>query len=155
MTSPAASYRSSMCGQEAVEGARVDVTDGVGARPHDIALGTAGVAGYGVFADSGGRIGWKASRAFPTSIPGSCVGRALLVELLLVAEQEVASRKASRALGALEGLLFGVRSLVSLQVLQSRKRPCACRADVWPGLVVLGWREGLDRGRRFGLCGRC
>jgi hypothetical protein len=48
VASPAASYRSSMRGKEAVEGARVDVTDGIGARPHDIdiALGTAGIARY-------------------------------------------------------------------------------------------------------------
>ena len=62
------------------------MTDGVGARPHDIgsALGSAGVAGYGVFAYPSGRVGWETSGAFSPSIPGSCVGRALLVELLLV-----------------------------------------------------------------------
>lgn len=62
------------------------MTDGVGAWPHDIgtALGSAGVAGYRVFAYPSGRVGWETSRAVSTSIPRSCVGRALLVELLLV-----------------------------------------------------------------------
>ena len=44
VASPAASYRSSMCGEKAVEGGRVDVTDGVCAWPHDIALGAAHIA---------------------------------------------------------------------------------------------------------------
>lgn len=39
------------------------------------------------------------------------------MQLLLVAQEQVAAREASCALGALEGLLFCVGSLVSLQVL--------------------------------------
>jgi hypothetical protein len=84
VASPAASYRSCMGGEEAVEGARVDVTDGVCARPHDIALGTSSSARNGVLAYSSGGVGWQAGCAFPTSIAGSCVGGALLMELLLV-----------------------------------------------------------------------
>jgi hypothetical protein len=70
------------------------------------------------------------------------------MQLLLMAQQQVASRKATRALRALERLLLCVRALVSLQMLESRKRPRACRADVRPRLVSLWWRE-CDRGGRL------
>jgi hypothetical protein len=49
-------------------------------------------------------------------------------------------------LGALEWLLFCVRALMSLQMLETRERPGACCADVRPWLVCLGWGEGRGRG---------
>jgi hypothetical protein len=39
------------------------------------------------------------------------------MQLLLVTQQQVAPREASRALGAFERLLFGMRSFVALQML--------------------------------------
>lgn len=43
------------------------------------------------------------------------------MELLLVSEQEIPSGKAPSAFWAFERLFLGVRSLVSLQVLESRE----------------------------------
>ena len=43
------------------------------------------------------------------------------MQLLLMSKQEVASGEAPSALWALEWLFFGVRPLMSLQVLESRK----------------------------------
>jgi hypothetical protein len=68
-------------------------------------------------------------------------------------QQQVTARKRSRTLLALEWLFFGVRALVSLQMLQARKRPLALVADVWPRLVRLWRGEGRYGLRR--LCGRC
>jgi hypothetical protein len=148
VTSPTSSYRGTVCCEEGAHLVRVDVADGVCARPHDIALGTAPVAGSRALAYSPRRVGWRAGRAFPASIAGSRGSRALLVELLLVPQQQVASREASRAFTALKGLLFCVGSLVALQMLQSRECPRARRADMRPGLVVLGFGEGRDGGVR-------
>lgn len=63
------------------------------------------------------------------------------MELLLVAQEQISPREAARALGAFERLLLCVRALVALQMLEPRKRARACRADVWPRLVGLGWGE--------------
>ena len=93
------------------------MADGVGARPHDIALDAHGVARYRVLAHSPRSIGWEASGAFSASLAGTCGSGTLLVEFLLMAQQQVATRKASRALWALEWLLFCMGPLVALQVL--------------------------------------
>ena len=78
-----------------------------------------------------------------------------LVQLLLMPEQQVTAGEASRTFRALKGLLLGVRALVPLQVLQAGKGALASRADVWPRLVSLWWREVGRRLRVDGDCGRC
>lgn len=72
------------------------------------------------------------------------------MQLLLVAQEQVPPRKAARALGAFEWLLFGVGALVALEMLEPRKRARAGRADVWPRLVRLRRGEG---GRSLGVQG--
>jgi len=62
------------------------------------------------------------------------------MELLLMTQEEVAAGEASRAFRALEGLLFGVRPFVTLEVLQSCERALAGLADVRSRLVGLGSR---------------
>jgi hypothetical protein len=94
------------------------VADGIRARPHSVvALDTAtDITRYRVFAYPSGSTGRKAGRAFPTSSTGPGGSRALLVELLLMSQEQVAAREASCALRAFEGLLFCVGSLMSLQM---------------------------------------
>lgn len=94
----------------------------------------------------------------PPAISGprrGCVGQ---VQLLLVPQQQVSPREASRTLWTLEWLLFGVRPLMSLQVLQSRERSPACSTDVRAWLVRLGrwkiatrWRSGGRHRLSIGL----
>ena len=77
-----------------------------------------------------------------------------LVQLLLVSQKQIPSGKASRALWTFERLLFGVRALVTLQVLQAGKGALAGLADMRARLVGLGWWEvarrrlGVYRDRR-------
>lgn len=75
------------------------------------------------------------------------------MELLLVAQQQVSAGKASRALGALEGLLLGVGALVTLQMLETCEGPLAGGADMRSGLIGLGQREGAGRSGRRGRFG--
>jgi hypothetical protein len=64
------------------------------------------------------------------------------VELLLVTQQQVSAGEASRAFGALEGLLLCVGALVAFQVLEAGKGALAGCADVRAGLIGLWWGEG-------------
>lgn len=63
------------------------------------------------------------------------------MELLLVAQEQISTGEASRALGAFEGLLLGVGPLMAFQMFQSCKRAMAGRADMRARLVSLGWRH--------------
>lgn len=53
-------------------------------------------------------------------------------------QQQVAASEAPSALGALEGLLLGVGTLVALEVLESSEGTIAGPADVRPRFVGLG-----------------
>lgn len=64
------------------------------------------------------------------------------MEFLLVPQEQVAAGEAARAFGALEGFLFGVGTLMTLQVLESSEGSIAGPADVRPRFVGLGGREG-------------
>lgn len=67
------------------------------------------------------------------------------MQLLLVAQQQVPPSKTSFAIGALKWLLFGVGTLMPLQMLKTSKCALTCRADMWTRLVGFWGREG---GRR-------
>jgi hypothetical protein len=73
------------------------------------------------------------------------------MQLLLMAEQQIAARKAAGTVGAFKGLLLRMGSLVALQVLQSRKRATAGSADMRPRLVGLGRRDVPIHGLAIGL----
>lgn len=60
------------------------------------------------------------------------------MQLLLMPEQQITTSEASCAIGAFKGLLLGVRALMTLQVLQSRKGATAGGTDMGPRLVCLG-----------------
>ena len=64
------------------------------------------------------------------------------MEFLLGSEEEVPAGEASRTLGALERLLLGMGTLMTLQMLEPGKRSIAGPADVRPRFVSLGGREG-------------
>lgn len=67
-------------------------------------------------------------------------------------EQQIAPRKASCAIWALERLLLCMRALMTLQVLQSRKGATASGADMGPRLVCLGGRNvAIGAGLTIGL----
>jgi hypothetical protein len=71
-----------------------------------------------------------------------------LMQLLLVAEKQVTTGEATGAFGALERLLFCMRPLVALEMLQTSERPLAGAADMGTRLVGLGRGEG---GRSLGV----
>ncbi len=73
----------------------------------------------GILADAASRIGRQCGCTLSTCIAGSSGSSALLVELLLMAQQQIATRKTPCALGTLEGLLLGMRSLMAFQVLEA------------------------------------
>lgn len=83
------------------------------------------------------------------------------MQLLLMTEQQVAARKASCAVRALERLLLCMRALVALQMLQPGKGATASGADMGPRLVCLGRRDiaigaslTIGLGLFLGLLGR-
>lgn len=63
------------------------------------------------------------------------------MKLLLVSQQQIATGKASCALGTLEGLFLCVGTLVTFQMLQSGKRALTSRAHMGAGFIGLGRRE--------------
>jgi hypothetical protein len=74
------------------------------------------------------------------------------MQLLLMPEQQITTSKASCAIGAFKGLLLGVRALMTLQVLQSRKGATAGSTDMRPGLVCLGRGDiAIGAGLAIGL----
>lgn len=133
------------------------VTDCVGARPH--ARGSRASravdarAGDAVFPSSA-LAGGYTGRAL-TAVPGTRRRRCCLMELLLVAQEQVAPGKTSCAFGALERLLLGMRPLMSFQMLEPGERALAGCTNVRARLVGLGGREigswdlgCVDRDRR-------
>lgn len=79
------------------------------------------------------------------------------MQFLLVTEQQVATGETSCTLGALEGLLLGVGTLVAFKMLETGEGALAGAADVRAGLIGLGRREirgrlGVDGD---GGCCRC
>lgn len=65
------------------------------------------------------------------------------MQLLLVAQQQVPPSKTSFAIGALKWLLFGVGTLMPLQMLKTSKCALTSRANMWTRLVGLwGWESG-------------
>jgi hypothetical protein len=140
MTAPA--QRGIVGCEEAVEGRGINMADCVGARPHGgvEARRPPDAACNGVLADPGSAVGRQASRAFPTASAWPRGSGTLLVQLLLVSQEQVAPREASRALWAFERLLFGMRALVPLQMLEACKRALARPTHMGPRLV--GFRRG-------------
>lgn len=66
------------------------------------------------------------------------------VELLLMAQQQVPASETSRAFRTLKWLLLGVRSLMTLEMFQSRETSLASAADMRSRFVVL-WRGEVGR----------
>lgn len=138
---------------------RIDMADGVGARPHGAIVGSGGGSSSSGSIGAGDAVlprtalgGSGAAGALP-AVPGAGRRGGGLMELLLVAQQQVSAGKASAALGALEGLLLGVGALVTLQMLEAGEGALTGGADMRTGLIGLGQREGGGRrdGRgRFG-----
>lgn len=75
------------------------------------------------------------------------------MQLLLVAEKQVAPGKTSFTLGALEGLLLCVGALMSFQMFQPSECAAASGTAMRTRLVGLGWRE-IGRGR-LGIDSNC
>lgn len=133
----------------------VDVTDGVGSRPHGRARGGRGGSigtGDAVLSHPAGARGSTGSALTAIAWAGGRGGG--LVEFLLMTQEEVPPSKAPRTLWTLKGLLFCVRPLVAFQVFQSSKGTQTCRADVRPRLVRLGGGEG-GGSRSFGIHRDC
>ena len=128
---------------------------GPGSRAHgggstvSVAHGRRAGVGHRVFADPAGG-GWgNGARAFPARArAGAGAGRCRHVELLLMAEQEIAPSKAPSAFGAFERLLLCVGPLVTLQVLEAGERALTGVADMRSRFVGLRGRQaGLGRSR--------
>ena len=116
------------------------MADGVGPGSY-----RAGSAGNGILPDT---VGSRCASGNPSStsalsaaIPGTRGWGSCHVQFLLVAEKKIAAGKATRTVGALKGLLFGMRPLMALQVLQPGERPTTGGADMGPGFVSLGGRN--------------
>lgn len=116
------------------------MADGVGPGPY-----RAGSAGNGILPDT---VGPRRASGNPSStsalsatIPRTRGWGSCHVQFLLMAEKKIAASKATRTVGALKGLLFGMRPLMALQVLQPGERPTTGGADMGPGFVSLGGRN--------------
>lgn len=116
------------------------MADGVGPGSY-----RAGSAGNGILPDT---VGPRRASGNPSStsalsatIPRTRGGGSCHVQFLLMAEKKIAASKATRTVGALKGLLFGMRPLMALQVLQPGERPTTGGADMGPGFVSLGGRN--------------
>ena len=116
------------------------MADGVGPGSY-----RAGSAGNGILPDT---VGPRRASGNPSStsalsaaIPGTRGWGSCHVQFLLMAEKKIAASKATRTVGALKGLLFGMRPLMALQVLQPGERSTTGGADMGPGLVSLGGRN--------------
>lgn len=72
------------------------------------------------------------------------------MQFLLVPKEKISACEASCTFWALKGLFFGVRSFVTLEMLQSRKGSLACPANMRARLVCLGrkvwYRLGVTGG---------
>lgn len=105
--------------------------------------------GHGVLANSAGGRGGDGARTLSAGTrPRTAAGGGGHMQLLLVAEEEIASGEAPRAFRAFEGLLLGVGSLVAFEMLEAREGSLARTANVWPRLVRLRGREDLWSSRR-------
>lgn len=116
------------------------MADGVGPGSY-----RAGSAGNGILPDT---VGPRCASGNPSStsalsatIPRTRGWGSCHVQFLLMAEKKIAASKATRTVGALKGLLFGMRPLMALQVLQPGERPTTGGADMGPGFVSLGGRN--------------
>ena len=116
------------------------MADGVGPGSY-----RAGSAGNGILPDT---VGSRCASGNPSStsalsatIPRTRGWGSCHVQFLLMAEKKIAASKATRTVGALKGLLFGMRPLMALQVLQPGERPTTGGADMGPGFVSLGGRN--------------
>ena len=116
------------------------MADGVGPGSY-----RAGSAGNGILPDT---VGPRRASGNPSStsalsatIPRTRGWSSCHVQFLLMAEKKIAASKATRTVGALKGLLFGMRPLMALQVLQPGERPTTGGADMGPGFVSLGGRN--------------
>ena len=116
------------------------MADGVGPGSY-----RAGSAGNGILPDTVGprRASGNPSstNALSATIPRTRGWSSCHVQFLLMAEKKIAASKATRTVGALKGLLFGMRPLMALQVLQPGERPTTGGADMGPGFVSLGGRN--------------
>lgn len=63
------------------------------------------------------------------------------MQLLLVAQQQVPTGKATGTIGTFKGLLLGMRAFMTLEVFQSGKRPTTGSTDMGPGLIRFGRRD--------------
>lgn len=58
-----------------------------------------------------------------------------------MSEKEISTSETTRAFGAFKGLFFGMRALMTLEVLQASERPATGRTSMRAGLVSLGGRH--------------
>ncbi len=126
--------------REQLHGGTVDVADCVGPRPHRRRRvrhdsGDARTSDAVLPNPAGSRGG--TAGALPTIARAGGRGGGL-VQLLLMPEEQISACEASGALGTLEGLLFCVRALVALEMLEASERPLASGANMGRGLSVLG-----------------
>lgn len=75
----------------------------------------------------------------PSTITWATAGGSSHMKLLLMSEEEIPTSETSGTFRAFEWLLLRVRTLMTLQVLQTSKRPGTCCTDVRPRLIGLGW----------------
>lgn len=127
----------------------VDVADRVGPRAHGRSVTVRISVRVGDAVLAGSALGGSTTRRF-ASVPWAGRGCGRLMELLLVSQQQIATGKASGAFWALKWLLLRVGTLVSLEMLESRKRTLAGSADMRARLVGL-WRGEVGRRFRGGI----
>ncbi len=138
-----------------LHGGAVDMADGISPGPHG--GGSTGGGGIGardaVLSDPAGP--WCGPTSAFATIAWARRWRCCLVQLLLMAQQQIAASKAPRTLRTLKRLFLGMRSLVAFQMLEPCKGALAGTANVGTRLVGLGrrkvgWRLGVNHdGRGF------
>lgn len=68
-----------------------------------------------------------------------------------MSEKEIPTSETTRAFGAFKGLFFGMRALMTLEVLQASERPATGRTSMRAGLVSLGGRHIIIFGIRLAV----
>ena len=128
----------------------VDMADCICPRPHRgvRSSGGGGICARDAVLPSSALNGSSTGRAL-APVAGARGGRCRLVQLLLVPQEKVAAGEAPRALGAGEGLLLGVGSFMTLQMLQASEGSLAGSTYVGTRLIGLGGRE-VGAGTRLG-----
>lgn len=123
------------------QGRCTDVADRVGSRPHRGGAVSDGVLAHAI----GARTRTRSTRTLAATVSGPRGWGCCHMQLLLVPQQQITSSEASCTVRAFKGLLFGVRALMTLQVLQSRKGATTSSTNMGSRLVCL-WRRDIAIG---------